>query len=69
MRLNGCEEVPGNNLMGAGCTPECIKGDINSTDVTIDEERNQSFIMECTSCERRVTLLDARGKKFQTQKG
>ena len=25
--------------------------------------------MECTSCQRPVTLIDVRGKKFQTQKG
>ena len=37
--------------------------------VTIDEVRNQSFIMECTSCQRPVTLIDVRGKKIQTQKG
>ena len=34
----------------------------------IDEVRNQSFIMEWTSSERRVTLVDACGNKFQTQK-
>ena len=34
----------------------------------IDEVQNQSFIMEWTSSERCVTLVDARGNKFQTQK-
>ena len=42
------------------CTIQCI---------TIDEVQNQSFIMECTSCQRPVTLIDVRGKKIQTQKG
>ena len=36
---------------------------------TIDEVRNQSFIMGWTSCQRPVTLIDVRGKKIQTQKG
>ena len=36
--------------------------------ITIDEVRNQSFIMEWTSSKRRVTLVNARGNKFQTQK-
>ena len=37
--------------------------------ITIDEVRNQSFIMGWTSCQRPVTLIDVRGKKIQTQKG
>ena len=34
----------------------------------IDEVQNQLFIMEWTSSECHVTLVDARGNKFQTQK-
>ena len=34
----------------------------------IDEVQNQSFIMGWTSSKRRVTLVDAHGKKIQTQK-
>ena len=37
--------------------------------VTIDEVRNQSFIMGWTSSQCPVTLIDVRGKKIQTQKG
>ena len=47
--------------------PVVCKTQVGSA-VTIDEEQNQSFIMECTSSEHRVTLVDVRGNKFQTQK-
>ena len=40
----------------------------NIEEITIDEVRNQSFIMGWTSCHWPVTLVDVRGKKIQTQK-
>ena len=36
--------------------------------IMIDDVRNQSFIMGWTSCHWPVTLVDVRGKNFQTQK-
>ena len=36
--------------------------------VTIDEIQNQSFIIECTSSQHCITLVDVCENKFQTQK-
>ena len=52
--------------MAEECAALTSTTQLAGTEVTIDEVRNQSFIMECTSCQCPVTLIDVRGKKFQT---